>query len=183
LIGALQAKKSCGRGPKVMILRPLRPSRDAGDRHEVDHHLGDVGRRAHGVLGDVGRDVAHAQVVGAVEHAAVGIAAAAHQVAVALGGAHVHARAIEALGDEGLGGLGPEVAQEHAERVRAGVGGLLDGGQHIGLALDHPAHEDHVEAALAAGVDYRGAAALREVARKAVPAHGDEAEPHVGGRS
>ena len=39
-------------------------------------------------------EVAHAEVVGAVQHTAVGIAAAVDHVAVTLGGGHEHAGAI-----------------------------------------------------------------------------------------
>ena len=125
-------------------------------------------------------EVAHPEVVRAVEHAAVGVAAAVDEVAVALGCRDEHDGPVEALGDERLGGLGAEVAEEHGEGVAAGLHGLVDGGEHVLLVLDRLGDLDHVEAPLVAGRHDRGAAALGERDREAVAAHRDDAELDVG---
>ena len=88
--------------------------------------------RAHGVLGDIGPQVAHPQVVGAVQHTAESVATAVDQVAVALCRGDDHGRAVELLDEQGFGGLGAKVAQEHHQGVDPvgadigdGVGGVL----------------------------------------------------------
>ena len=94
---------------------------------------------AHGVLGDVGFQVAHTQVIRTVQHAAVGVAAAVDHVAVTLGSRHVHDGAVEVFGDEGLRRLGTEVAQEHRQGVAARGLDLLDSLEHIGLVFHRDA--------------------------------------------
>ena len=63
--------------------------------------------------------MAHSQIVGAVQHTAVGVAPAVDQVAVTLGSCHIHDGAVELLAQQGLGGFGAEVAQEHHQGVDA----------------------------------------------------------------
>ena len=70
-------------------------------------------------------ELAHAEIVGAVEHAAVGVTAAVDHVSVALGGGDVHAGAVEFLRDKRFGRFGTEVAEEHNQRVAAGGEGYL----------------------------------------------------------
>lgn len=81
--------------------------------------------------------MAQAEVVRAVEHAAVGIAAAVDEVLAGLfRSGHVHDRAVELAGNQGLRRLRAEVAEEDDEGIAAGVLGFLDGGQHVLLVLD-----------------------------------------------
>ena len=62
---------------------------------------GDLLGHADGVFGDVGPELAQADVVGVVEHAAVGVAAPVDEVlARLLGGRRDHDRAVELLGQD-----------------------------------------------------------------------------------
>ena len=148
----------------------------AGHGHEVGHHLGDVGGGAHGITGYVSLHMAHAQVVAAVEHAAVGVAAAVDHVAVALGRGHVHDGAVEALGDEGLGRLGPEVAEKDREGVDARGLGLGEGDLHVGLGLDGLLDLDDVKPGRGARGHDGLAAAHGELDREAVARDRDDAQ-------
>ena len=115
----------------------VRQAEDApGDGNEFPDHLGAVLGGADGILGDVGLQVAHAQVIGAVEHAAVGVAAAVDHVAVALGSGDAHGGAVELLDKQGLGGLGAEVAQEDHQGVDAVGLHVGDGGGGVLLVLN-----------------------------------------------
>ena len=61
----------------------------------------------------------HTQIVGAVQHTAVGVAAAVDQVAVTLGSSNAHGGTVEFLDQQRLRGFGAEVAQEHHQGVDA----------------------------------------------------------------
>ena len=100
-------------------LEVLHADDGAGDRHELADHGRALLGGAHRILRDVGLQMAHAQVVGAVQHAAVGVTAAVDQVAVALGRRDVHRRAAKLLAQQRLGRLGAEVAQEDHQRIDA----------------------------------------------------------------
>ena len=140
-MGALQAKKSWGLGPKVMIFRFC------------------------------------AEVVGAVEHAAVGVAAAVDEVAVALGGGHEHAGAVEVFGDQGLGRLGAEVAEEDDQRVAAGGLDVVDGLEHVLLVLNG---DGALVDVAAAGFDDRLTSGDGQADGEAVAGDGDDAELDFG---
>ena len=162
-------------------LQLAQADKGAGDRQELADHPRDVLGGADGVLGDPGLEMAHPEVVGAVEHAAVGVAAAVDKVVAGLlGGGDVHAGAVEILGDEGLGGLGAEVAEEDHEGVAAGGLDVVDGLEHIELVLDGGLALVDVDAALSAGGADGGAAALGEGDDEAVAADGDDAELNGG---
>ena len=108
---------------------------------ELGNHVGELFCRADRILGDEGLEVAQAEVVRAVEHAAVGIAAAVDEVLASLfRSGHVHDRAVELAGNQGLRRLRAEVAEEDDEGIAAGVLGFLDGGQHVLLVLDGLLH-------------------------------------------
>ena len=124
-------------------------------------------------IGDIALQMAHAEVVGAVEHAAVGVAAAVNQVAVALGRRHEHAGAVKVLGDQGLGGLGAEVAEEDHQRVAAGRLDILHRLEHVELVLDR--HGALVQAALA-DLDNRLASGDGQADGEAVARDGDNTE-------
>ena len=117
-----------------------------------------------------------AQVVRAVEHPAVGVAPAVHQVAVPLGGGGVHHRAVEPLGDQGLGGLGAEVAQKHRQGVAAGGLGLLHGPEHVLLVLHDGLTFGHLQALRPAGLRHRRPPALGQGDDEAVAGHRDDAQ-------
>ena len=151
----------------------------AGHGHKVLNHLGDLGGGADRIGGDVGGEVTHAQVVAAVEHATVGVATTVHKIAIALGGSHAHRGAVELLDEQGLRGLGTEVAEEHDERVGASSDGLSEGRLDVGLGLDGLLHLDGVDAELGRLGGHGGATTLGELDREAVARDGDDAELHV----
>ena len=94
----------------------------------------------------VGRDirfqVAHTEIVRAVQHTAVSVAASADKVvARLLGCRRVHHRSVKILCNKRFGSLGTKVPQEHNQRVAARCFRLIDSLEHIdfvfnrGLAL------------------------------------------------
>ena len=76
----------------------------------------------------------HTQIVGAVQHTAVGVAAAVDQVAITLGSSNAHGGTVEFLDQQRLRGFGAEVAQEHHQGVDA-VGLSSRGSQGVLLIL------------------------------------------------
>ena len=118
-----------------------------GDGDEVLDHLAQIFGGAHRILGDIALEVAHAEVVGTVEHAAISIAAAVDEVTVAFGGSHEHAGTVKVLRNQGLGGLGTEVAQEDNQSIAAGGLNVVDGLEHVQLVLHR--HGALIQAAFA----------------------------------
>ena len=121
--------------------------------------------------------MAHTQVIGAVEDAAVSVAPAVDQVAVAFGGSHIHDGAVELLAQDGLGGLGAEVAQEHHQGVDAVGLHVLQGLEGVSLVL----HGDGalIEALAVGGGDVFPALGGQGDG-EAVPGHGDDAQLYFG---
>ena len=105
-------------------------------RNEVVDHCRDVGSCSHRILRDIAFQVAHAEVIRAVEHSAVCVATAVDHVAVALSGSHKHAWSVEFLGDERLWSLRSEVAEEHHESVASCCSHLVESLEHVGIVLN-----------------------------------------------
>ena len=118
--------------------------------------------------------MAHPQVVRAVEHAAVGIAAAVDEVAVTFSGSDEHAGAFELLRDQRFGGLGAEVSQEDHQGVAAGGLHVLHGLEHVQLIF----HGDGalVEILTPVGLDDIFPALGGKGDGEAVPGDGDDAQ-------
>ena len=110
LDGGVAGEEVLGPGAKGDDLQVLNADDGPGNGHKFRHLVRQLLGGAHGILGDVAGKAPQPQVVGAVEHAAVGVAPAVDQVAVALGGSHKHAGVVKVLGDEGFGGFGAKVA-------------------------------------------------------------------------
>ena len=136
LDGGVAGKEVLGTGTEGDDLEILHTDDRAGNGVELLDHFADILGGADGILGDVALEMAHAEVVGAVEHAAVGVAAAVDEVAVTLGGGNEHAGAVEVLGNQRLGRLGAEVAEEDNQRVDAGGLHVVDSLEHVGLVLN-----------------------------------------------
>lgn len=117
--------------------------------------------------------MAHAQIVGAIEHAAVGITTTVDQVAVSLGRSHIHGGAVKLLAQDGLGGLRAKVAQEHHQSVDAVGLHVIQSLQGVGLIL----HRDGalIEALSVGGNDIL-AALCGQSNGKTVARHGDDTE-------
>ena len=135
LDGGIAGEEVLGTGAKGDDLQIFHTDDGPGDRNELPDHLGALFGSAHGVLRDISLQMAHAQIIGAVQHAAVGVAAAIDQVAVALGSGHIHGGAVKFLAQQGLGGLGAEVAQEHHQGVDTGFLHVRQSRQSVLLVL------------------------------------------------
>ena len=157
-------------------LEVLEAEQRACDRLELGDHIGELFRRADRILGDEGFEVAQAEVVGAVEHAAVSIAAAVDEVLARLFSCgHIHDRAVELARDQRLRRLRTEVAEEDDEGIAAGVLCFFDSGQHVLLVLDGLLHFIEVAVFLLVGRDDGLTAVLREGDDEAVAADRDDA--------
>ena len=88
-----------------------------GNRHKLGDLVGNFLRRADGILGNIALQMAHAEIVGAVQHTAVRISAAIDHIAVALGCRYEHAGAVKVLGNQRFGRFGAEVAEEYGQRI------------------------------------------------------------------
>ena len=106
------------------------------NRHKLGDLVGNFLRRADGILGNIALQMAHAEVVGAVQHTAVRISAAVDHVAVTLGCRYEHAGAVKVLGNQRFGCFGAEVAEEYGQRVAACGGDFGHGFLHVVLVLD-----------------------------------------------
>ena len=117
-------------------LQSLQAQDTAGDRDEFADHLSAFFSRSHRVGGDVGAEMAHTQVVGAVQHTAVGVAASVDQVAVAFGSRDAHRRTVEFLDQQRFRGLGAEVAEVDHQRVAAGLLHVFQRLQGVGFVFN-----------------------------------------------
>ncbi len=148
----------------------------ACDRLELRNHVGKLFCRADRVLGDECLEVAQAEVIGAVEHAAVSIATAVDEVLARLfGSGHIHDRAVEFACDQRFRRLRAEVSEEDDEGIAASVLGFFDRCQHVALVLDRLLHFVEVAVFLLVGRDDGLAAVLREGDDEAVAADRDDA--------
>ena len=166
--GGVAGEEVLGPGAEGDNLQVLNADDGAGDGHKLGHLVGQLLGGAHGILGDIAGQAAQAQVVGAVEHAAVGVAAAVNQVAVALGGSHEHAGAVKVLGDKGFGGFRAKVAQEHGQGVAASLGDFFHGSQHVLLVLNGSLGLVHFQALSGAGSHNGGPAVLGKLDGEAI---------------
>ena len=184
LDGGVAGKEVLRAGAEGDDLQVTDAQNGAGDGDELGHLVGDLLSGADRILGDIALEMAHTEVVGAVQHTAVGIAAAVDHVAVTLGGGHEHAGAVEELGNQGFGGLGAEVAQKDGQRVAAGLGHLGNGLLHVMLVFHGGLALVEGNAPGLAGGCNGSAALFAQCDRKAVTADGDNAEldlRNVGG--
>ena len=140
LDGGVAGKEVLGARAEGDDLQILDAQNGPGNGYELSHLVGQFLGGAHGILGNIALQVAHPQVVGAVQHAAVGVAAAVDHIAVTLGSRHVHHGAVEILGQQGFGGFGAKVAQEHRQGVAAR-------GAQVGHGLFHIAFVFHRDGA------------------------------------
>ena len=147
----------------------------AGYRDELSDHIGAFFCGADGIIGYVGVEMAHAEVIGAVEHAAVSVAAAVDHIAVALGSGNIHNRSVEMLADKGLGGLGTEVSEKYDQRVAAVGGNVGDSLKGVGFVFNGGLA---VVNAFAVCLYDGFAAGGRESDREAVSRDGNNAELH-----
>ena len=177
LDGGVAGEEVLGTGAEGDDLEVLHADDGAGDGVELLDHSADVPGGADGVLGDIAPEMAHAEVIRAVEHTAVGVAAAIDKVSVPLGGGHEHAGAVKVFGDEGLGRLGAEVAEEDDQGVAARGLHVFDRFEHVLLVF----HRDGTFIDIAAaGFDDGLAPGDRQADGEAVAGDGNDAELDFG---
>ena len=111
-------------------LQALETKDDASYGNELCHHLSHFLCCTYRILRDIALEVAHAEVVRAVEHTAISVATAIDHVAVAFCSCNKHARTIEVLCDKGFWSLRTEVAKEYNESVAASL-------FHFSYSLEH----------------------------------------------
>ena len=169
LNGRVAGEEILGPGAEGDDLQALDPQNRPGHREKLPDHLRALPGRAHGIIGNVRLHPAQAQVIRAVQHAAVGVAPAVDQVAVALGGSHVHDRSPEPLGQNGLRRLRAEIAQIHHQGIAAGSLHIRQGLQGVGLIFHR--HRTAVQPRSIGG-DHRLPAGGGKGDGKAIPGHG-----------
>ena len=109
---------------------------DASYWYEVCNHLGNFCSCANRILRDVTLQVAHAEVVRAVEHTAVCITTTIDHVAVALSGSYEHNRTVEILCNQSLRSLRTEVTEENHQGVATLLLYLAHSLEHIFFVLN-----------------------------------------------
>ena len=176
LDGGIAGEEILGTGAKGDNFQLAQADEGACDGHELADHLGNFFRSTHRIFGNKCFEMAHTQVVGAVEHAAVSIAAAIDEVAVPLGGGSVHAGTVKVLGNQRLRRFGAEVAQEDGQGVASGGFDLLDSLQHVLLIFHGRLALVDIRALGLAGGSDGGTAALGQVNDEAVAGYGDDAQ-------
>ena len=113
----------------------------------------------------------HPEVVRAIQHAAIRIAAAADEVAAALGSRDEHARIVKVFCDQGLRRLRAEIAKKDDKRIAGGRFDIGNGFEHVSLIFDRDgAFID------AAGLDNICTAHFGQGARESVAGNGNDTE-------
>ena len=109
-------------------------------------HIRAFRRRPHGIFGDVGFYIPELQIIACVQHAAVGITPAAHQIPLGfLRGGDEHGRAVEVLREKSLADLRAEIPQIDTEGIAACRLDVFQRLYHVDFAL-HDAHRAFVYA-------------------------------------
>ena len=180
LDGRIAGKEILRAGTEGDDLQTAHTQNRAGNRHKFCHLIGNFLGSADGVLGDVGAQMPHPQVVRAVQHTAVGVAASVDHIAIALGGSHIHTGTVKEFGKQGFGRFGTEVAQKYGQRVAARGGDLRHSPLHIGFVFDSGLRLVHGQALGGTGGGDGGAALFAQRNGKAVTADGDNAQLDLG---
>ena len=176
LDGCVAGKEVLRAGAEGDDLQITHTQQGAGDGNELDHLVSDLISSADGVFGDVALQVAHTQVVGAVQHAAVSIAAAVDHVTVAFSSCNKHAGAVEEFCDQGFRSFGAKVAQENGQSIAASLGNLGNSLFHVLLVLNSGLCLVQVQTLSLAGCHDSGAALFAQLNGEAVTADGNNAQ-------
>ena len=174
-------KEILGPGAKGDDFQIGKPNQGAGNGNKLPNHLCHILCCPHRVRRDIAFQMPHSQIVGAVQHPAVGVAPPVDEVLSALlrsGGEH--ARAVKMFGNQGFRRLRTEIAQKHHKRIAPGVFHFLHGLQHVLLVFHRGlAFVDFRTGSLAGGND-GGPAALRQRDDETVPRDSDDAQLDLG---
>ena len=180
LDGRIAGKEVLRAGTEGDDLQIAHAQNRAGNRHKFCHLIGNFLGSADGVLGDIGAQMPHPQVVRAVQHTAVGVAAPVDHIAVALGGSHIHTGTVKEFGKQRFGRFGTEVAQKYGQRIAARGGDLRHSLLHIGFVFHSGLRLVHGQALGGTGGGDGGAALFAQRNGKAVTADGDNAQLDLG---
>ena len=175
LDGRVAGKEVLGPGTKGDDLQVFHTDDGPGNGNKLPDHLCTLLGCAHGIFGDVGLETAQPQIIRAVQHAAVGVAPAIDQVSIPFRSSHIHYRAMESLGQDGLRGLRAEVAQVHHQGIAPGGPHILQSLQGIRLVF----HSDGtVVQPRAIRLDHGLPAGGGQGNGEAVPGDGNDAKLH-----
>ncbi len=122
--------------PECDDLQGTQPEDRARDGNEIGDHTGYAVRRSDRVRGYHRFQFAQAEIVGAVQHAAVSVPAAVDQIFSGfLGGRRDHGRSAELLHKQRFRSLRSEISKEDDEGVAPGGFHFRNGFRHIVFAL------------------------------------------------
>ena len=143
-----------------------------GNRDEVTDHRSTVPRVSDRILRNIGRNLSQAEIVGAVEHPAVGISPSPHEVVASLlGCGDIHRGAGEILCEYRLRRLRTEIAQIDHQRIAAGTLNLFQRLQGILLILDDCLRLEYVDPERPALLIHSAPSLLRNRDDETVTAH------------
>ncbi len=101
------------------------------------NHVSALGSGSHRILGDISADLAQAQVVAGIQHAAVRVSSAVGQIVLALLGSRAeHLRAVKMLREQCLRDLRAKVSKIDHKGVASRFPDVLKSLDHMDLALD-----------------------------------------------
>ena len=113
----------------------------------------------------------HSKIIRAIQHAAIRIAAAADEVAAALGSRDEHTRTVKVFCNQGLRRLRAEIAKKDDKRIAGSRFDIGNGFEHVSLIFAHDgAFID------AAGLDNICMAHFGQGARESVAGNGNDTE-------
>ena len=180
LDGSIAGKEVLRAGTEGDDLQIAHTQKRAGNRHKFRHLIGNFFGSADGVLRNIGAQMPHPQVVRAVQHTAVGIAAPVDHITVALGGSHIHTGTVKEFGKQGFGRFGAEVAQKYGQRVAARGGDLRHSLLHIDFVFHGGLRLVNGQALGGTGGGDGGAALFAQRNGEAVTADGNNAKLDLG---
>ena len=154
-------------------LQAVKADDRSGDGREIRDHIRAFLRRSYRIFRNIGLQISQFQVVACVQHAAVGVSSAAHQVVSGLlrRGNH-HGGAVKLLNQQGFGRFRSEVSKVNHDRVAARSLHIREGLPHIDFILDADrALIQSLSILLCIGCDYSFSSGHRQVHGKAVAAH------------
>ena len=173
LDGSVAGEEILRSGTEGNNLKVLNTDDSASNRNELTDHLSDVVSGSNRIFRNIALEVAHSEVIRAVQHTAVSIATSVDHIAVTLGSSYEHNRAVEVLCNKSLRSLGTEVTEEYYECVALCLLNIIYGLEHIKLVLNR--YGTLIEVTLVSSLD-SSATLLGKSDRETVTAYGNNTE-------
>ena len=152
----------------------------AGNGDELPDHLSHILRRSDGIFRDITFQMPHSQIVGAVQHSAVGVTASVNQIVTAFfSGGGVHYGTVKVFCNQRFRGFGTKVAQKNDKCIASGGFGFLHRFQHIRFVFHGGFAFVNVGSVCLTGFHNRGAAAFRQGDNKAVAGYGNDSQLYL----